>query len=250
MEWTDDAIVLSARPHGETAALAVLLTRGHGRHAGLVHGGQSGRMRPVLEPGNRVAARWAARLVEQLGTLALELERATAAGLLEDPLRLAALSSACALVDAALPEREPHPALFDATLALFDALQTEVWAEIYVRWEIGLLEEAGFGLDFGSCAATGITDNDQLAYVSPRTGRAVSLSAGEPYRDRLLALPPFLVGRSAGGAEEVVQGLALTGHFLDRHLFALRHAEVPAARTRFVDRYRKAHTTSGITPAP
>lgn len=251
MDWTDDGIVLSARPHGETAGLAVLLTRAHGRHAGLVHGGQGSRMRAVLEPGNRVAAHWRARLSEQLGTWSLELERATAAGLLDDPLRLAALSSACALLDAILPEREPHPEVFAATLALFDALDGDVWAEIYVRWEAGLLEVAGFGLDLSRCAATGQVpaDNDQLAFVSPRTGRAVSLSASEPFRDRLLPLPPFLVGRSDGGPHEVSVGLDLTGHFLERHVFALRHAEVPPARTRFVDRYRKTHTTSGTNPA-
>lgn len=251
MDWTDDAIVLSSRPHGETAALAVLLTRLHGRHAGLVHGGQGSRMRAVLEPGNRVAARWHARLSEQLGTWSLELERATSAGLLDDPLRLAALSSACALLDAVLPEREPHPEVHAATLALLDAFDTEVWAEVYVRWEVGLLDVAGFGLDLSRCAATGQVpaDNDQLAYVSPRTGRAVSLSASEPFRDKLLPLPPFLVGRSSGGAEEVSAGLALTGHFLERHVFALRHTEVPPARTRFVERYRKADTTSGTNPS-
>lgn len=248
-DWSDGAIVLSARPYAETAALAVLLTRERGRHAGMVAGGQGRAMRAVLEPGNRVAARWRSRLADQLGSYTLELEKATAAGLLDDPLRLAALSSACALMDAGLAEREPHPALFDATLALFTALQTEVWAEIYVRWEIGLLEELGFGLDLSRCAATGITANDQLGYVSPRTGRAVSLSAAEPFKDKLLPLPRFLVGIGEGGAEEVAQGLALTGHFLDRHVFAQRHAEVPPARLRLVDRYTRAHTKSGIEGA-
>lgn len=237
MDWTDDGIILSARAHGETAALAVLLTREHGRHAGLVHGGQGRAMRPVLEPGNRVAVRWRARLSDQLGTYGLELAGATAAGLLDDPLRLAALSAACALLDAGLAEREPHPGLYDATIALFQALTAEVWAEIYVRWELGLLEELGFGLDLHRCAATGITANDQLAYVSPRTGRAVSLSAAEPFKDRLLPLPRFLVGLSDGGPAEVAQGLALTGHFLDRYVFAQRHQEVPPARARFVERY-------------
>jgi len=245
MEWSDDAIVLSAKPHGEASALAVLLTREHGRHAGLVQGGQSARNRPLLEPGNRVAARWRARLSEHLGSYTLELERATAAALLDDPLRLAALASACALIDAGLPEREPHPALYEATLALFGALDGDVWAEVYVRWELGLLEEMGFGLDLTRCAATGSTDNDQLAFVSPRTGRAVSLSAAEPFKDKLLPLPPFLVGRSAGGEDEVAAGLALTGHFLDRHVFAQRHVEVPPARARFVDRYSRSFTRSG-----
>ncbi|HYE49477.1 MAG TPA: DNA repair protein RecO [Azospirillaceae bacterium] len=247
MEWNDTGIVLSARPHAETAAVAVLLTRDHGRHAGLVHGGQGRQMRAVLEPGNQVEARWRGRMADQLGSLALEPVRATGAGLLDDPLRLAALASACALAEAALPEREPHPAMFDATLALLDAFQSEVWAEVYVRWEVGLLGEIGFGLDLDRCAATGV--NDQLAYVSPRTGRAVSLSAAEPFKEKLLPLPGFLIGRGGGGAEEVAAGLALTGHFLERHVFAQRHADVPAARARFVDRYRKHHTISGSLPA-
>lgn len=243
MDWTDQAILLSARAYGETAALALLLTRDHGRHAGLVHGGQSARLRATLEPGNLVAASWRARLADQLGTWSLELERAYAAPLLDDPLRLACLASACALLDGLLADREPHPALFDATLALFNALSTEVWAEIYVRWEIGLLEEVGFGMDLTRCAVSGreaadlFAGNDGLSHVSPRTGRAVSASAAEPYKDKLLPLPPFLLGLSDGGPAEVMQGLALTGHFLDRSAFAQRHVEVPAARGRFVERY-------------
>ncbi len=247
MDWTDQAILLSARAYGETAALALLLTRDHGRHAGLVHGGQSARLRATLEPGNLLAASWRARLADQLGTWSLELERAYAAPLLDDPLRLACLASACALLEGLLADREPHPALFDATLALFDALSTEVWAEIYVRWEIGLLEEVGFGLDLTRCAVSGreaadlFAGNDGLSHVSPRTGRAVSASAAEPYKDKLLPLPPFLLGLSDGGPAEVMQGLALTGHFLERSAFAQRHAEVPAARGRLVERYGRAH---------
>ena len=203
-----------------------------------------------MEPGNLVSARWRARLSEQLGTWTLELGKSVAAALLDDPVRLAALASACALADAALPEREPHPGLYDATLTLFDAFATDVWAEIYVRWEMGLLEEIGFGLDLSRCAATGhqeLARNDRLAYVSPRTGRAVSLSAAEPYLDKLLPLPGFLAGLGGGGSGEVIQGLDLTGHFLERHVFAQRHAEVPPARTRFVERYRKANILSDTT---
>lgn len=243
MDWNDQAILLSARPYGESAALAWLLTRDHGRHAGLVHGGQSARNRATLEPGNLLAASWRARLADQLGHWTLEVEQAFAARLLDDPDRLGCLASACALIDCLLAEREPHPALFDATLALFMALDTDIWAEIYVRWEIGLLEEAGFGLDLSRCAVSGLDaaeladGNDALSFVSPRSGRAVSLSASEPYREKLLPLPPFLLGRSAGGRAEVVQGLALTGHFLDRFAFAQRHVEAPAARVRFVERY-------------
>ncbi len=253
MEWTDHAIMLSARPHGETAALVVLLTRDHGRHAGLVHGGQSSRQRATLEPGARVAAHWRARLSDQLGHYALELERATAAPLLDEPDRLACLISACALVDTILPEREPHPALYDATLALFDTLLLDVWAEVYVRWEVGLLEEAGFGLDFSRCAATGrelgALGNETLTHVSPRTGRAVSTSAAEPFKDKLLPLPPFLLGLSAGGPAEVKQGLDLTGYFLERFVFAQRHVDLPPARRRFVERYTRQQIISGMDGA-
>lgn len=255
MEWTDDAIVLSSRPYADSAALASLLTREHGRHAGLVHGGRSSRIRPVVEPGTMVRATWKARLADQLGHYSLEPVRSGAALLLDDPLRLAALVAACALVDAVLPEREPHASLYEGMVALLDSFESPFWAEVYVRWEVGLLEVGGFGLDLTRCAATGLEAqgtqgaNDYLAYVSPRTGRAVSLTAGEPFRDKLLRLPSFLLGQSAGGPEEVQAGLALTGHFLERHLFAQRHAEIPPARTRFVERYTRFHTRSGTTPA-
>ncbi|TWB22095.1 DNA replication and repair protein RecO [Nitrospirillum amazonense] len=251
MEWTDDAIVLSARPFGDTAALVVMLTREHGRHAGVLHGGQSSRYRGVLEPGAQVTARWRARTADQLGTWTVEPVRSPTGLYLDDPLRLAAIVAATALMDAMLAEREAHPGLYDATLALFAALDLDIWPAVYVRWEVGLLEEVGFGLDLTQCASTGQpvgNANDQLAYVSPRTGRAVSASAGEPYRDKLLPLPGFLVGLGfqGGGEEDVAAGLRLTGYFLERHVFAQRHAEVPPARQRLVERYLR---TNGL-PAP
>ncbi|MBB6250235.1 DNA repair protein RecO [Nitrospirillum iridis] len=252
MEWTDDAIVLSARPFGDTAALVVLMTREHGRHAGVLHGGQSHRYRGVLEPGAQVSARWRARTADQLGTWTVEPVRSPAGLYLDDPLRLAAIIAATALIDAMLAEREAHPGLYDATVALFAALDLDIWPAVYVRWEVGLLEEAGFGLDLSQCARTGLpagAANDHLAYVSPRTGRAVSLSAGEPYRDKLLPLPGFLIGLgfNGGGEEDVAAGLRLTGYFLERHVFAQRHAEVPPARQRLVDRYLRVH---GLAPPP
>lgn len=248
MEWTDDAIVLSQRPHGEAAAVATLLTRGRGRHAGLVQGARSGRQRGVLEPGNQVAARWRARLPEHLGTYSLEALHSTAAGLLDDPPRLAALVSACAVCEAALPEREPHPAVYDGLRTLLSMLDGPFWDAAYVRWELSLLGELGFGLDLSRCAATGI--NDQLAYVSPRTGRAVSLSAGEAYKDRLLPLPGFLLGRGDAGPAQVLEGLDLSGHFLERTALAAGGTGLPAARSRFVERYRKEATPSGRHPSP
>ena len=247
IEWHDQAIVLSARPHGETAAVVQLLTLAHGRHAGLVRGGQGRQARGVLQSGNRVAATWRARLAEHLGAVTCELEASHAARLMDDPDRLAALISAVAVSERALPEREPHAACYEGFLALLEALEGEHWAEAYVVWELALLAELGFGLDLGSCAAGG--SNDQLAYVSPRTGRAVSLAAGEPYRDRLLLLPGFLIGRGGGGPEEVGQGLGLTGFFLERFVFGPQDRPLPQPRRRLSDRFPEplvaARETSG-----
>jgi DNA repair protein RecO (recombination protein O) len=235
IEWSEDGLVLAARPHGETAVVAQLLTRTRGRHAGLVHGGQSTRHAGLLQPGNLVHATWRARLSEHLGTYALETKRSHAARFLSDADRLAALASATAVCETALPEREPHPGGYEGLLALIEGLESDHWAEAYVHWELMLLADLGFGLDLGSCAAGGA--NDQLAYVSPRTGRAVSLAAGEPYRDRLLALPGFLAGRGGGGPGEVAQGLRLTGFFLERHIFFPQDRGLPPARLRLAERF-------------
>ena len=238
MNWRDEAIVLAARPHGETAAVAMLLTREHGRHAGLVHGGQGRRARPLLQPGNRVAVTWSARLADHLGSLTCELIEGHAARLLDDAARLAALAAAAAVAEKALPEREPHSAVYHGFVALLQALEGEHWAEAYVGWELALLRELGFGLDLSACAGGGA--NDQLAYVSPRSGRAVSLAAGEPYRERLLPLPGFLAGRGGGGPIEVGQGLRLTGTFLARQIFNPQNQPLPPARQRLADRFPDA----------
>lgn len=236
MNWTDEAIVLSARPHGETAAVAELLTRQHGRHLGYVHGGRSRRLRPVLQTGNHVDAAWKGRLAEQLGHVTVELRRGFAAEAMaaSDPARLAALSS-LAMLARLLPERDPHPALYEITLFVLGFLDdASVWPALMVRWELALLAELGFGLDLGTCAATG--GNDHLIYVSPRTGRAVSASAGEPYKDRLLALPAFLAGRVDGPVTPVAlaEGFALTGHFLESRVLRPREITMPEVRTRLV----------------
>src|ERR1700751_5795729 len=185
MEWHDRALVLAARRHGESAAIVELLTEQHGRHAGLVRGGQSPKLRAVLQPGNEVAAVWRGRLSEHLGTIVCELVRPHAAVILDDPNRLAGLTAAAALVTAALPEREPYPDVFASFGSLLRALDSAAdWLARYVIWERDLLADLGFGLDLGRCAVSGVRTD--LAYVSPRTGRAASRAAGLPYRDKLL----------------------------------------------------------------
>ena len=238
MEWRDEAFVLGARPHGEGASVVQLLTREHGRHAGLLHGGQSGRNRGQAQPGNRVAVVWRARLAEHLGNYRLEPVSHTGAALFDDPARLAGLTAACAVAEMALPEREPHRPVFDGFAVLLETLIADddnaMWPAVYVRWELGLLAGLGFGLDLERCAATGA--NDQLAYVSPRSGRAVSLSAGEPYRDKLLTLPAFLTGDGAPSRRGCLDGLRLTGHFLARHVFHPLNRPEPPARATMVAR--------------
>src|SRR5512132_1692127 len=192
MEWSDEGIVLATRSLGETSVVLSLLTRAHGRHSGLVRGGGGRRTRGLLQPGNRLAARWRARLADHLGTMSCEPGHVLASAVMADRGRLAAVAAACAVTETALPEREPLP-------ELIAAVETAAgWRAAYVRWELGLLTERGFGLDLGRCAATGTTDD--LAYVSPRSGRAVSAAAGAPWKDRLLPLPAFLVDASAPAA--------------------------------------------------
>ena len=236
MEWTEDGIVLSSRKHGESAAIVSLLTRDHGRHAGLVRGGTGQRARGIYQPGNRVRATWRARLAEHLGTYRCEPVAIAAAMLFDDAGRLGALSAACAVAESAMPERAPYPAIYDGTLALIDALDNEGWAQLYVHWELALLAELGYGLDLAACAVTGETA--ELAYVSPKSGRAVSREAGAPYANRLLCLPAFLTGQSGlADTRAVADGLALTGHFLEHHIFALQNRRLPPARLRLSDRF-------------
>ena len=249
MEWSDEGIVLASRKHGEASAVVQLFTHAHGRHAGLVRGGGASKARGVYQSGNLVAARWRARLAEHLGAYTCEPVKSHAAALLDDPLGLAALTSACALLAVSLPERHPYPVLYDATLSLIEALAggEPAWPARYVRWELGLLRELGFGLDLSCCAATGARDG--LAYVSPRSGQAVSEAAAAPWRDKLLPLPEFLIagedGRDAVTADDVARGLELTGFFLERRVFAPLNQGVPAARARFVERFARANTISG-----
>jgi DNA repair protein RecO (recombination protein O) len=240
MEFEDEAYVLSARAHGETGAIVDLLTRSHGRYAAHVAGGASRRIKPFLQPGSRVLAQFRARTSEQLGSASLEPVGEGPSALFDDPLALAGLAAAAAVAAGALPEREPHPGAFLALEVLSSALTIpDVWPAVYVRYEAGLLQDLGFGLDLTKCAATGSTED--LVYVSPRTGRAVSREAGEPYRERMLPLPPFLLGAQAGLREgDVGTGLDLTGHFLESFVFNALNKPLPPARVWLIDRLREA----------
>ncbi len=232
MEWVDEALVLSVRPHGETAALAELLTREHGRYLAMVHGGRSRRNRPVLQIGNHVDVVWKARLVDQLGHAGVTTRRGFAAEAMNDRLSLCALTSLCALARL-LAERDPHPSLFEISLFVLGFLDdVTVWPALYVRWEMALLEELGFGLDLSVCAVSGATE--ELSYVSPNSGRAVSREAAAPYVDRLLVLPSFMLSgrRGAVTRDDMLAGLKLTGHFIGHRILAPREMIMPEARTR------------------
>lgn len=233
MEWSDDAIVLSSRAHGETGAILELLTRDHGRHMGLVRGGASRRVRPVLQPGNSVHVHWRARLEEHLGSFTCESALARAGTLMESRAGLAGLNAFAAMASAVLPERQVHARVHDAGAILLDAMaatQPAHWLPLYVRWEAGLLEALGFGLDLSECAATGA--GDDLAYVSPRSGRAVSRAGAGIYAGRLFALPGFLAGNGDAGPAEIAAGLKLTGHFLLERVLRPHNRPLPPARIR------------------
>ncbi len=228
MEWRDEGVVIGVRAHGETSAIAEILTAEHGRYLGMVRGGRSRHMRPVLQPGNLVMVTWRARLEEHMGVFQLEPLALKAGFILSYPFRLAGLSTLMGLAQM-LPEREPHPRLYHAAHVVLSSIEDDVlWPALLVRWEMGLLEELGFGLDLSKCASTGQADN--LQFVSPRTGRAVSREAGLPYIDKLFALPGFLRGETEVLAGDVLAGLKLTGYFLERHVFGPRAIAMPQAR--------------------
>lgn len=241
MDFTDTAFVLSARRHGESDIILSCLTRDHGRHLGLVRGGASRKQRPNVETGNAVAVQWRARLSEQLGHFQVELLAAHAAQLMDDAPRLAALGAAAAVIDATLPEREPHGDIFEDFASLIASLvAAEIdWGLIYLRWELQVLADLGFGLDLSSCAVTGATEG--LVYVSPKTGRAVTAAGAGRYAERLLPLPQVLRATGApAGPTEIMQGLRLTGHFLHAHLLDAPGAEKRLqARDRLVERVGK-----------
>ncbi|MCP5086970.1 MAG: DNA repair protein RecO [Rhodobacteraceae bacterium] len=240
MEWRDQGVVVAVRPHAETSAIIEVLTAEHGRHAGVVRGGVSRKMTPVLQPGNQVEVEWRARLEEHLGSYRVELLHSRSA-VLADRQALAALGSVCALVCFAFPERMNLPDLYERTLVLVGDLATgRDWLQSYALWELAVLQDLGYGLDLSSCAATGRTQD--LIYVSPKTGRAVSREGGADWADRLLPLPVFLrVGEGMTDMDDICAALKTTGFFLENGLAkALGNRPLPAARERFVAMLRRA----------
>jgi DNA repair protein RecO (recombination protein O) len=243
MNWNDVGLILSTRKHGENSVIVHAFTRDHGRCAGLVRGGSGRRLRGILQVGNEVSLDWRGRLAEQLGQFTVEARFSHATQLFDSPLALMASGAALSLLDIALPEREPHPQLFAATLVLLSSLEQESpdWPLLLVRWELGLLGEIGYGLDLTCCAATGVSED--LVYVSPKSACAVSRDAGQPYHDKLLPLPEFL--RQDRGAEnevtrqDILDGFTLTGYFVEKAAMEHRPGVQLSARERFIAAFKK-----------
>ncbi|EDQ06079.1 DNA repair protein RecO [Sulfitobacter indolifex] len=238
MEWRDQGILLSARRHGETSAIIEVFTPEQGRHAGIVRGGTSRKIAPSLQPGAQLDLAWRARLEDHIGAFTVEPLRSRAAVAMQDRLALAGLNAVTALLSFCLPEREPHPALYRRTETLLDMLgQGDVWPLAYLKWELRLLEEMGYALDLESCAVTGVSED--LIYVSPKSGRAVSAKGAGEWAERLLPLPAVLRG-GAGSDAEIAQGLVTTGHFLTAHLARdLGGKPLPESRARFIDAFSR-----------
>ena len=239
MDWRDEGIILGTRRHGETSAIVELMTREHGRHLGLVQGGRSHKMRPLLQAGNRVAAEWRARLDEHLGQYVLEPISFAAARLIESRLALSGLQLLASHLRL-LPERDPHPQLFDTLAVILDCFEDPLLSgELIARFELRLLDELGFGLALDECAATG--RRDELIYVSPKSGRAVCREAGLPYAMRMLNLPGFFA-RNPGccaSVEELESAWKLSGFFLARDVYGPRGVEPPDARSAFIAAIKK-----------
>jgi DNA repair protein RecO (recombination protein O) len=243
MEWRDEGIILGTRKHGETSAILEVMTRAHGRHLGLVRGGRSRKQQPVLQPGNRVDLLWRARLDEHLGTFQAEAIEMNAARLMDSAVAIYGLQTMAAHLRL-LPERDAHDGLYE-TLALMIAHLDDADAagELVARFELLILDELGFGLDLSQCAATGARQD--LAYVSPKSGRAVSRAAGAPWRDKMLVLPAFLQRGSGLRADPaaIEDAFRLTGFFFTRHVYEPRGIEAPGARAGFLAALRKHHAT-------
>ncbi len=239
VDWRDHGILLTVRRHGETAAIIDVFTEGHGRHAGVVRGGTSRKIAPILQPGAQLDLLWRARLEDHLGSYQVEPLRSRAAVALSGRLPLSGLNAVTSLLAFTLPEREPHADLYRRSEQLLDLLgQDEVWPLAYLRWEMAILDELGFGMDLSACAVTG--SGEDLAYVSPKTGRAVSRVGAGEWADRLLDLPPVMLGQGAAPDDEVARALRTTGYFLEHRLApALGSRPLPDARGRFVDAFTR-----------
>jgi DNA repair protein RecO (recombination protein O) len=242
MEWSDEGTIIGVRRHGESAVILEVMTRFHGRHLGLVRGGRSTRQQPVLQPGNAVSLTWRARIDEHLGEYKVELLTSHAARLMAQPVALYGLASIAALLRL-LPERDPHPALHEGLGVLIEHLdEISLAPALIVRFELAMLGELGFGLELNRCAVTGA--REELSHVSPKSGKAVSRKAAEPYLDRLLALPRFLSegqGANRPLPDEIAAGFALTGHFLRRDLYEPRGLAEPPERSRLLELATKIH---------
>jgi DNA repair protein RecO (recombination protein O) len=238
--WTDEAALLSSRPFGETSVIIEVFCETHGRHAGVVRGGMSRKVAPVLQPGAQLSVTWKARLDSHMGSFTVEPIRSRAATAMGDRLALAGLNAVCALLSMVLPEREKHLPLYDRTINLLDLLgQSDLWPLAYLRWEQALLEEMGFGMDRSACAVHGV--NEDLAFVSPRSGRAVSREGAGKWVDRLLPLPPVLAGKGDASNAEIITALGTTGFFIENRLIkSLGDRPMPEARARLLDAIARA----------
>ncbi|WP_394155353.1 DNA repair protein RecO [Loktanella salsilacus] len=240
ISWQDEGAVLRVRPHGETSAIVEVFTIEHGRHAGVVRGGISRKIAPSLQPGAQIAVTWKARLDDHLGSFTVEPLRSRAVNAMSDRLALAGLNAVCGLLSVVLPEREAHADLYSQTVQLLDLLgQTDIWPLAYLRWEQALLDDLGFGMDLSACAVRGV--NEDLAFVSPRSGRAVSRDAAGEWASRLLLLPPVLAGKGEATTPEIIKALATTGYFVEHRLLRSLDADrVLPARNRLLDAIQRS----------
>ncbi|MFT6089824.1 DNA repair protein RecO [Sulfitobacter sp.] len=239
MEWRDQGILLSARRHGETSAIIEVFTPSRGRHAGIVRGGTSRKIAPILQPGAQLDVAWRARLEDHIGAFTVEPVRSRAVTAMQDRLSLAGLNTVTALLSFCLPEREPHAPLYQRTQSLLDLLdQGDLWPLAYLQWELSLLEELGYGLDLSACAVTGASEG--LVFVSPKSGRAVTREGAGEWADKMLPLPPVLRGEGDATNEEIALGFKTTGFFLEQRLARdLGGKPLPEARARFIDAFSR-----------
>ncbi len=241
MEWTDEAIILGTRPHGENHAVVEVFTPSAGRCVAMVHGGQSRTKQPILQAGNGVALVWRGRGEDSVGHFVMELTQARAAKLMHDRLSLMALQSLCQTLSSSLSEKQAEPRLYEATKLLLDLMEDgEVWPVIYAKWEVGLLAALGAGLQLDRCAATGqrLEEGAALGFVSPKSASAVCVEAGLPYKDRLLPLPPFLIDQGDPTKAEICASLKMTGYFLQSRIFDPAGKRLPDSRHAFLARLR------------